>query len=35
VLHEQVFKYLFYGVIFLVWVVWEEKFNLKTKELKG
>ncbi|MDR3705010.1 MAG: exosortase/archaeosortase family protein [Paludibacteraceae bacterium] len=34
-LHEQVFKYVFYGVIFLVWVVWEEKINLKTKELEG
>lgn len=34
-LHEQVFKYVFYGVIFLVWVVWEEKINLKTKKLEG
>jgi exosortase/archaeosortase family protein len=24
-LHEGVFKYLYYGVIFLMWVLWEEK----------
>lgn len=24
-LHEHLFKYLFYGVIFLMWVLWEEK----------
>lgn len=24
-LHEQLFKYLFYGLIFLIWVIWEEK----------
>jgi len=25
-LHEHLFKYLFYGMIFLIWVVWEEQF---------
>lgn len=29
-LHEQIFKYLFYGVLFLIWMLWEEKFNKKT-----
>ncbi|MDR1585754.1 MAG: exosortase/archaeosortase family protein [Prevotellaceae bacterium] len=28
-LHEYLFKYLFYGVIFLMWVLWEEKFAVK------
>jgi len=26
-LHNCVFKYLFYGLIFLLWVLWEEKFS--------
>lgn len=26
-LHEHVLKYLFYGIIFLFWVWWEERFN--------
>ena len=25
--HEYVFKYLFYGLIFLMWVLWEEKIR--------
>lgn len=25
--HEQFFKYTFYGVIFLMWVLWEEKIK--------
>ncbi len=28
-LHGTVFKYLFYGMIFLIWVFWNEKFNKK------
>lgn len=36
-LHLYFFKYIFYGVIFLMWVFWEEKIivkeNTKTKEL--
>lgn len=27
VLHEYVLKYLFYGIIFMFWVWWEERFN--------
>lgn len=30
-LHITLFKYLFYGVIFLMWVYWEEKFVLKSE----
>jgi len=26
-LHDCVFKYLFYGLIFLLWILWEEKFS--------
>ncbi|HQB28283.1 MAG TPA: archaeosortase/exosortase family protein [Paludibacter sp.] len=25
-LHEGLYKYIFYGIIFLMWVLWEEKF---------
>lgn len=25
ILHNYIFKYLFYGVIFLMWVIWDEK----------
>lgn len=28
-LHEGVFKYIYYGVIFLMWVLWEEKIRKK------
>lgn len=28
-LHEELFKYLFYGVIFLMWVLWDEKIATK------
>ncbi len=31
-LHDLVFKYLFYGIIFLLWILWEEKrikYNFK------
>ena len=31
-LHEHLFKYLFYGIIFLMWVLWEEKIVLKSKK---
>lgn len=34
-LHEGLFKYLFYGFIFLIWVYWEEKLNKKTKLQKN
>ena len=30
-LHEHLFKYLFYGIIFLMWVFWEEKIVLKRR----
>jgi len=29
-LHEGVFRYIFYGLIFLLWVIWEEKYVKKT-----
>jgi len=33
-LHVYVFKYIFYGVIFLMWVTWEEVFvNLKKAKI--
>lgn len=31
-LHEGLFKYLFYAFIFLIWVIWEEKFNKSLKK---
>ncbi len=34
-LHGFVFKYLFYGLIFLMWVVWEEVFVLKRRKKKA
>jgi exosortase/archaeosortase family protein len=30
-LHDFLFKCLFYGLIFLIWVLWEEKFVKKSK----
>jgi exosortase/archaeosortase family protein len=27
--HEYFFKYLFYGLIFGMWVLWEEKISLR------
>lgn len=34
-LHEGFFKYLYYGVIFLMWVLWEEKIRkIKSKPEK-
>ncbi len=29
-LHKFIFKYLFYGVLFLIWVLWEEKIGHKS-----
>ncbi|MEI6556127.1 MAG: exosortase/archaeosortase family protein [Paludibacter sp.] len=29
ILHLYIFKYTFYGLIFLMWVYWEEKMNVK------
>ena len=36
-LHEGLFRYIFYGLIFLLWVIWEEKFVKHTtpKSPKG
>jgi len=31
-LHNHLFKYLFYGIIFLLWVIWEEKFAKKKQQ---
>jgi exosortase/archaeosortase family protein len=28
-LHEYLFKFLYYGFIFGIWLIWEEKFNHK------
>jgi exosortase/archaeosortase family protein len=33
-LHDFVFKYLFYGLIFLLWMLWEEKFSGNNLEMK-
>lgn len=34
-LHEGLYKYMFYGIIFLMWVLWEEKFvNLRVEKSK-
>ena len=32
-LHEYLFKYIFYGIIFLMWVFWEEKIAPKKKAI--
>jgi len=32
ILHRIILKYLFYCVIFLMWVIWEEKINQKSKK---
>jgi len=29
-LHEGLFRYIYYGLIFLLWVIWEEKFVKKS-----
>ena len=34
-LHEYLFKYIFYGIIFLMWVFWEEKIAQKKKNYKS
>jgi len=31
-LHEHVFKYIFYGMLFLLWVIWEEKLATRKKD---
>lgn len=31
-LHEGVYKYMFYGIIFLMWVLWEEKIRKFAKD---
>jgi exosortase/archaeosortase family protein len=33
IFHEVILKYLFYGVIFLYWVIWEEKINQRRKKI--
>jgi len=30
-LHMYLFKYVFYGIIFLMWVLWEEKISINSK----
>ncbi|OJV37306.1 MAG: hypothetical protein BGO29_05900 [Bacteroidales bacterium 36-12] len=30
-LHERFYKYLFYGIIFLMWMLWEEKLSGRKK----
>ena len=30
--HTYIFKYIFYGIIFLIWIVWNEKFGYEKKE---
>lgn len=32
VLHEYILKYVFYGIIFLMWVLWEEKIAVKSSK---
>lgn len=29
--HEHIFKYLFYGFIFMLWMIWDIKFSKKNK----
>ncbi|GAB1415646.1 hypothetical protein MASR2M117_10520 [Paludibacter sp.] len=33
-LHERLYKYMFYGIIFLMWIIWEEKLSGKKKEVE-
>lgn len=33
-LHEGVFRYIFYGLIFLLWLIWEEKIS-KSKKIQS
>lgn len=33
-LHEGLFRYIYYGLIFLLWVIWEEKISSNTKNYK-
>lgn len=33
--HEQFFKYAFYGVIFLMWVLWEDKIRHKEQAISA
>ena len=30
--HEYILKYVFYGIIFLMWVLWEEKIAVKSSK---
>jgi exosortase/archaeosortase family protein len=30
--HDYIFKYVFYGIIFLIWLVWNEKFGYEKAE---
>lgn len=32
--HEHILKYAFYMMIFVLWVIWEEKFNLGKKRVE-
>ncbi|GBU06672.1 hypothetical protein AwDysgo_00030 [Bacteroidales bacterium] len=31
-LHEGLFRYIYYGLIFVLWVIWEEKYSKRKKK---
>ena len=33
-LHDGIFRYIYYGIVFLLWVVWEEFFVNKRRKVK-
>lgn len=34
-LHDGLFKYLFYGVMFLLWMLWDERYSLNKNNILG
>jgi exosortase/archaeosortase family protein len=31
-LHDGIFRYIYYGIVFILWVIWEERFAKKNEE---
>jgi exosortase/archaeosortase family protein len=32
-LHDGIFRYVYYGIVFALWVIWEERFAKKNEKI--
>jgi exosortase/archaeosortase family protein len=32
-LHDGIFRYIYYGIVFVLWMIWEERFAKKNEEI--